>query len=158
MSVAGAGAGAGGAAGDKLAFEVAATIDRPVEEVFDHVVEPGLLSSYFTSVSSGPLEEGADVRWSWPDGQSETVHVESVERNRTIVFTWPAFQVKTITRVTMRFEAAAAERTKVAIQESGWEDDAAGAGAKSAFEHCAGWQHMLVCLKARMKFGVDLRG
>ena len=84
--------------------------------------------------------------------------MESVERNRTIVFTWPAFQVKTITRVTMRFEPAGANKTKVAIHESGWEDDPAGSGAKSAFEHCAGWQHMLLCLKARLRFGVDLRG
>ena len=34
---------------EKLAFEVSAVVDRPVEEVFDHVIEPGLLSSYFTS-------------------------------------------------------------------------------------------------------------
>ena len=146
------------AAAGKLAFEVHAFVDRPIEEVFDHVVEPGLLSSYFTSHASGPLVEGADVRWTWPDGQSETVHVERVERNRSIEFTWPAFQVKTITRVTMRFESPAGDRTKVRIAESGWEDDPAGAGARSAFEHCAGWQHMLLCLKARLRFGVDLRG
>jgi uncharacterized protein YndB with AHSA1/START domain len=142
----------------KLAFEVQTVVDRPVEEVFDHWIEPGLLSSYFTSHASGPIEEGADVRWSWPEGPSETVHVERVERNRLIVFTWPAFQVKTITRVTVSFEALARDRTRVTVAETGWQDDAAGAGAKSAFEHCAGWQHMLLCLKARLRFGVDLRG
>jgi uncharacterized protein YndB with AHSA1/START domain len=140
----------------KPAFEVRATVDRALEEVFDYVVEPELLSSYFTSASSGPLEEGADVRWEWPDGQSETVHVETVERNRKIVLTWPAFRVKTVTRVTMTFEAQGPERATLTIAESGWgegDDQLA-----SAFEHCAGWQHMVLCLKARLKFGVDLRG
>jgi len=70
-----------------MKFSVSAHVPRPVEEVFDHIVEPGLLSSYFTSEASGPLVVGAKVKWSWPDGQSETVDVESVETNRSVVFT-----------------------------------------------------------------------
>jgi uncharacterized protein YndB with AHSA1/START domain len=144
------------AVGTPLSFAMEIVIDRPLEEVFDHLIEPNLLSSYFTSAASGPLVEGADVRWEFPGGESETVHVETIERNRRIVFTWRAFEVETVTRVTMRFEALDPGRTKFTIEESGWTLD--GPGARSAFEHCAGWKHMQMCLRARLRFGVDLRG
>lgn len=138
-----------------LRFSVSTDVPRPIEEVFDHVVEPGLLSSYFTSEASGPLEAGKSVRWTWPSGESATVDVESVERNARIVFTWKACLVDTRTRVTITFELRDALKTRVTIVEEGWEE--AAAGAASAFEHCARWQHMVLSLKARMGLGIDLR-
>ena len=135
-------------------FAVSTEVPRPVEEVFDHIVEPGLLSSYFTSEASGPLIVGAKVTWSWPEGQSETVDVEEVETNKRVVFRWKAFEVGTRTKVTIGLASLGPNRTKVTIEEEGWKDDEVA----SAFEHCAGWQHMLLSLKARMAFGIDLRG
>jgi uncharacterized protein YndB with AHSA1/START domain len=128
-----------------VTFAVSAEVPRPVEEVFDHIVEPGLLSSYFTSEASGPLVVGAQVKWSWPGGQSETVDVEEVETNQRVVFRW-----KARTRVTIRLEALEPNRTKVTIEEEG--------ELASAFEHGALWERMLLGLKARMAFGIDLRG
>ena len=139
-----------------LGFTVHARVPRPLEEVFDHVVEPGLLSSYFTSGASGPLEAGRTVEWTWAGGETEAVAVETVERNRRVVFTWKAYRVEARTRVTITFEPAEPDGTTVRIEETGWEESESGAAA-SAFEHCAGWQHMLLCLKARMAFGIDLR-
>ena len=124
-----------------MRFSVSVRVPRPVEEVFDHIVEPGLLASYFVSEASGPLVVGADVKWSWPEGQTEVVHVDAVETNRLVTFH------RAGTRVTIALESG----TKVTITEEGGE-------LESAFEHCAGWQHMLMCLKARMEFGIDLRG
>lgn len=137
-----------------MKFAVSAKVPRPVEEVFDHIVEPGLLSSYFTSEASGPLIVGAHVTWRWPDGQSETVDVEEVETNKRVVFRWKAHQVQTRTKVTIRLAALEPNQTKVTIEEEGWNEGEVA----SAFEHCAGWEHMLLCLKARMAFGIDLRG
>ena len=138
-----------------LRFEVSVLVPRPVEEVFDHVVEPALLSSYFTSEASGPLEAGKTVRWTWKSGDTETLDVEAVERNRRVVFTWRAFKVEEKTRVTIALTAEESGRTRVRIAEEGWKEDAKGIAF--AFEHCAGWEHMLVSLKARMAFGIDLR-
>lgn len=125
-------------------MKVSAQVPRPVEEVFDHIVEPGLLSSYFTSEASGPLIASAHVTWRWPDGRSETVDVEEVETNRRVVFRW-----KARTKVTIALEALEPNRTKVTIEEEG--------ESASAFEDGAGWERMLLCLKARMAFGIDLR-
>ncbi|MGH7726193.1 MAG: SRPBCC domain-containing protein [Candidatus Eiseniibacteriota bacterium] len=145
-------AGTGGSVG----FSVHATIERPIEEVFDHVVEPGLLSSYFTATASEALAPGQSIRWTWKGGQAETVHVDEVERNARIVLHWKADQVEYDTRVTLTFTAESPAKTKVEIAETGWKNDAAGLA--SAFGHCSGWQHMLLSLRARMMFGVDLRG
>jgi len=145
-----------------LSFRVHATVARPIEEVFDHVVEPALLDSYFTSSASAALEPGRTVRWAWASGQSEAVTVDAVERPRTIVFRWRAFLRPEMTTVRMTFEtlepmlAGDPDGTRLTIAEAGWAEGDAAALA-SAFEHCAGWQHMLLCLRARMTFGIDLR-
>src|SRR5207237_4118812 len=97
-----------------VSFAVSAVIPRPVEEVFDHVVEPGLISSYFTSEASGPLIVGAKVTWSWPDGRSETIDVEEVETNRRVVF----FR-RQARKVTILLEALDPNRTQVTIEEDG---------------------------------------
>jgi uncharacterized protein YndB with AHSA1/START domain len=140
-----------------LHYKVSTRIPRPVEEAFDHVVEPALLSSYFTSDASGPLEAGKTVRWTWAGGESETLDVGAVERNRRIEFRWKAAYVDVVTTVVIAFAPDGPEACNVTIEESGW-PDALGENARSAFEQCAGWQRMLLCMKARMKFGIDLRG
>ena len=141
-----------------LAFRVSAIIARPVEEVFDHVVEPALLCSYFTSEASAALEPGRTVRWAWKGGERETVTVDEVVRPRSIVFRWQAFLRPEITTVRLAFEPLdGTDATRVTIHEEGWAEGDPAALA-SAFEHCAGWQHMLLCLRARLTFGIDLRG
>jgi uncharacterized protein YndB with AHSA1/START domain len=40
---------------------------KPLEEVFDAVVDPAVLSGYFISSGSGRLEEGATVEWAFAD-------------------------------------------------------------------------------------------
>jgi len=110
-------------------------VPRPVEEVFDFIVEPGLLSSYFTSEASGPLVVGARVKWSFADGRSETVDVDSVETNRRVVL------VRNGSRVTIEL-APSDGGTQVTIEDEGEEHE---------------WQNMLLALNARMAFGVDLR-
>jgi len=128
-----------------MRFVVTALVPRPVEEVFDHIVEPGLLASYFVAEASGPLIVDTHVTWRMPDGRSETVDVEEVETNRRVVFRWRN------ARVTIALEALEPNKTKVTIDEEGSE-------LSSAFEHGARWENMLLCLKARMAFGIDLRG
>jgi len=126
-----------------VTFAASAEVPRPVEEVFDHIVEPGLLSSYFTREASGPLVAGAHVTWRFADGGSEAVDVEAVETNRRVVFRRQAR-----TKVTIGLEALDPNRTKVTIAEEG----------EPASEEGALWERMLLGLKARMAFGIDLRG
>ncbi len=137
-----------------LKFSIRQTIARSPSEVFQAFVDPDKLSGYFTTSASGPLVAGTSVEWRWGDEMSLT-HIEEVQTDECVVCTWRAYQVDYDTRCTFRFAAAGDGATTVTITEEGWRNDAAG--RISSYEHCSGWTHMLMCMKARLEHDLDLR-
>ncbi len=156
-----------------LRFTVQTKIQKPVHEVFDAVRDPGKLSGYFTTGgSSGPLEEGATVQWTFSDtgGQPVTVPVRvvKVEKDRLIRFSWAAsegaFDAKTgemprpagyDTTVEMTFEPLGRNETLVRIVEGTWKPTQGG--LQGSYGNCQGWMHMSCCLKAWLEHGINLR-
>ena len=145
----------------ELKFEVAGRIARPVEEVFEAVVDPGTLSRYFTTGGAeGRIEPGATVSWSFHDFPGAfPVEVVEVEKNKRIVLRWEADEndpsAKYHTIVTMRFEALEDGRTLVSIAEEGWRETPAG--LKASYGNCMGWSQMLCAMKAWVEHGINLR-
>ena len=43
----------------------------------------------------------------------------------------------------------------VQIRESGWRDTPAG--TQGSYGNCAGWMHMMACLKGYLEYGINLR-
>ena len=74
----------------KPKFEVSGRINKPVDEVFEAVVNPDELSAYFTTGGArGRLETGATVIWAFHDCPGEfPVQVVEVETNKRITFQW----------------------------------------------------------------------
>jgi uncharacterized protein YndB with AHSA1/START domain len=138
-----------------IGFTVRQAIGRPVAEVFRAVVEPEKLCSYFTATASAPLEAGSTVRWTWEGGEADTAHVHDVIPDRRIVLGWKAYRVDYETRCVFEFEASGEGRTVIRVSESGWQNDPEGRA--SSYEHCQGWTHMLLCLKAWLEHDIDLR-
>ncbi len=138
-------------------FRVNGRIARPVEEVFDSVVNPDKLSRYFVTLGgvSGPLVAGTTVTW-WGEAP---VEVEIVEHNERIVFRWDAMVEKGETpyrtRVEMRFQPLEDGASMVTIAEGGWRENEQG--QKSSYLNCEGWSQMLACLKAWLEYGINLR-
>ena len=145
----------------ELKFEVAGRIARPVEEVFEAIVDPGTLSRYFTTGGAeGRIEPGATVSWSFHDFPGAfPVEVVEVEKNKRIVLRWEADEndpsAKYDTIVTMRFEALEDGRTLVSIGEEGWRETPAG--LKASYGNCMGWSQMLCAMKAWVEHGINLR-
>ena len=145
----------------ELKFEVAGRIARPIEEVFEAIVDPGTLSRYFTTGGAeGRIEPGATVSWSFHDFPGAfPVEVVEVEKNKRIVLRWEADEndpsVKYHTIVTMRFEALEDGRTLVSIGEEGWRETPAG--LKASYGNCMGWSQMLCAMKAWVEYGINLR-
>ena len=141
-----------------LEFRVNGRIGRPVEEVFDAVVNPKKLSGYFTTIggASAPLVAGTTVTWF---GGMASVIVDEVEPNRKIVFRWDAMvdegEEGYKTRVEMRFKQLDDGGTMVTIAETGWRENARG--QKSSYMNCEGWSQMLACMKAYVEYGINLR-
>ncbi len=145
-----------GALDTDVTFVVRTRIERAPAEVFDALVDPRALCAYFTATASGPLFPGVHVRWSWPGGDEEDVEVVEVENASRIVLRWNAAFVEERTTVAITLQPEDDGSTTVLVSESGWRVETAHLA--SAFEHCAGWQLMLTCLKGWLEHGIDLRG
>ena len=141
----------------ELKFKVYMKIQKPVEEVFAAVYDPEKISQYFTTGgSTGPLEAGTTVNWSWHDypGSYPVKVIESV-KNERIVIEWEVAGGGYDTRTEFTFESCGPSETLVNIIESGWTDDEAG--LKASYGNCFGWTQVLCCLKAYVEYGINLR-
>lgn len=156
----------------EIKFRVAARIARPVDGVFDAVVDPAKLSQYFTTGGAkGAIEEGRTVMWEFHDYPGAfPVQVVEVVPCKRIVLQWPAYEsdppnvdqaeheedaiADYNTTVTMTFTEADGG-TLVEIAEEGWRDT--DAARRGSYGNCQGWSQMLCCLKAWVEHGINLR-
>lgn len=153
-----------------LKFEVSGRIARPVDEVFEAVVNPEKLSAYFTTGGAkGRLETGATVMWDFHDFPGAfPVHVVEVEKNKRIILQWDANEGGPAegeaamlasagykTTVTMRFEDLGDGRTLVSIAEEGWRETPGGLAA--SYGNCMGWSQMICAMKMWVEHGINLR-
>jgi uncharacterized protein YndB with AHSA1/START domain len=69
--------------------EAGMLIRRPVAEVFEAIVEPGITTKFWFTHSSGRLDEGKPVEWEWRMyGVSTKVEVNEIVPNEKIVMRW----------------------------------------------------------------------
>jgi uncharacterized protein YndB with AHSA1/START domain len=138
----------------KLQATAYAEIPRPAHEVFEAIVDPAHMSNYFISNGSGRLEPGQTVTWEWTDvGASMPVQVVEVEPDTSLTLIWAATGTDTV----IEFELTPTSPNSTAVQviERGWEPDAEGIASYG--EQTGGWTDMLLCLKAYLVFGINLR-
>jgi uncharacterized protein YndB with AHSA1/START domain len=127
---------------------------KPLNEVFDAVIDPEKMSHYFISRASGPVKAGTTVEWEFADvGAKVSVDVTEVVPNERIVFEWAAAGASS--RTTIRFTADGPGVTVVTVNEAKFALD--DEGVKRAMGQTAGWTYTLCCLKAYLQFGINLR-
>lgn len=144
-------------------FKISGRVARPVQEVFEAVANPKILSEYFTTGgASGRLEPGATVHWDFADFPGAfPVEVVEVIPDRRIVLRWESSEETgsqerdNLTTVTMEFEPLEDGRTLVTISEEGWR--ATEAGLQASYGNCEGWTGALCAMKAWLEHGVNLR-
>ena len=137
-------------------FQVQLKIRKPAAEVFDAVVNPERLSRYFVQAASGPLAEGATVKWRFAEVPGEhDVVVRQVVKDERIVFESSAQSGDYATRVEMVFKPLDHQNTMVQISESGFREDPAG--IEESYGNAGGWMHMMCSLKAYLEYGINLR-
>ena len=136
-------------------FQVQLKIRKPAAEVFDAVVDPKKLSSYFIQTASGPLHEGATIKWTFAEAPEPCdVIVRKIVKNESIVLEWPGGRTYN-TRVEMEFKPLDGSATMVSIRESGWRSDEKG--IEISYGNAGGWMHMMCCLKAFLEYNINLR-
>jgi uncharacterized protein YndB with AHSA1/START domain len=136
-----------------------------VETVFQAVVKRESFTKVFFPESSGDLVQGATITWAM-DASRCNVYVDEVVENERIEITFrPSdFAIAELqqgdkrnyeAKLVFLFEPADVGGTLVTLCEYGWQSDRRS--ILQSYGHCSGWQEMLMCLKAYLMHGIDLK-
>jgi uncharacterized protein YndB with AHSA1/START domain len=139
---------------NNLKVKVQLRILKPVQQVFEAIVDPEEMSKYFISWGSGRMDREKYIDWRWDDVNVQlSIKVEEVVRDKAISFIWSASGIEA--QVTINLEPADEASTVVKITEASWQNDAEG--IDRCLGQTQGWTHMLCCLKAHLEYGINLR-
>jgi uncharacterized protein YndB with AHSA1/START domain len=141
---------------EKLTLEIKAALQmlKPVDEVFDAIIDPVKMSNYFISKSSGKMEEGKKIMWRFPEFDMDfPVRVGKIEKNKYISFYWDVDGIELLTEI--KLTQRDHNSTLVSITEKSRENDEAG--IKWLMGNTEGWANFLACLKAYLEYGINLR-
>lgn len=137
-----------------LEIKTAIQIQRPVEEVFEAIIDPDKMCNYFISQSTGRMEEGKEIFWKFPEFDEQfPIRVDRIEKNKYVSYYWDTDGKSFL--VEMNLTIASDNSTLVTITEKSMPND--GAGIKWLKGNTEGWANFLACLKAYMEHGINLR-
>lgn len=138
---------------DELRINVGMQISKPINEVFEAIVNPEKMTNYFISESTGRMEEGKTLTWKFPEFDDK-VTVKIVTANADCIsFYWENSGKDLL--VEMKLSTVGDNFTLVKISEKGMENNEAG--LKWLSGNSFGWSNFLSCLKAYLEFGINLR-
>jgi len=135
----------------RLESNASIQIQKPIEDVFEGIINPEKMTKYFISESSGPLELGKEVVWKFPEFKDKfPINEIKIEKNSIISFVWDP---ETVVKITL--EKLPDDSTIVRVNENGKElnED----NLKWALENSGGWANFLACMKAYLEYGIQLR-
>jgi uncharacterized protein YndB with AHSA1/START domain len=139
---------------DRIRAKVQMGILRSASEIFDAIIDPEKMSRYFISGSTGRMESGKTLTWTWTDYEGEhEIKVGKIEKDKTVSFEWTGSGVNCVVVITL--EAKGENQTLVKVTESEWPADYKG--ANQCMGQVEGWTHFLLCMKAYLEYGIDLR-
>ena len=139
---------------NKLNVNLQMGILKPAHDVFEAIVDPEKMKKYFISKSTGRIESGKTLTWTWEDFDAEhEIKVKQVEKNNLVSFTWDGSGSECTVKILL--ESKEANKTLVKISEEEWTPDFEG--AKRCMGQVEGWTHFLCCLKAYLEYGINLR-
>jgi uncharacterized protein YndB with AHSA1/START domain len=129
-------------------------IRKPVEEVFEAIVNPEITSNFWFTKGSRRLELGKQVQWDW-DMYDVSVQVvaKAIEPNKRIVIEWPGYSGPTTVEWT--FKAQKDGTTFVRVSEAGWTGDGDKL-VRYVADSTQGFTLMLAGLKAFLEHGIRL--
>jgi uncharacterized protein YndB with AHSA1/START domain len=139
---------------NNLEVRVKDKVLKPVDEVFEAVVNPDKLCRFFISRATGPLVEGEIVTWFFDDaGVEVAVEGKGIKENELIAFEWAAGG--TSAQVELLFTSIDENSTSVTITEKSFPFDRQG--VSQALQQTQGWTDFICSLKAFLYCGINLR-
>jgi uncharacterized protein YndB with AHSA1/START domain len=135
----------------KLIARASIQISKPVDEVFEGIVNDAAMTRYFISESSGCMETGKELVWKFAEfPDAFPVQVGLVEEDRLVSFVWEEDTV-----VEIRLEEQSDGSTVVRVTEDG--KSYSEENLKWVIGNTEGWANFLACMKAYLEYGINLR-
>lgn len=135
----------------KLTAKATIQIQKPIEEVYEGIVNPEKMTKYFISKSSGRMETGKELIWEFPEfPESFPVKKIKVVTNRSVSFVWDEG-----TQVNINLEALPDNSTLVKVTEG--EKEYNEQNLPWVIGNTEGWANFLACMKAFLEYGIQLR-
>ena len=129
-------------------------IRKPVADVFAAFVDPAITIQFWFTKSSGRLEAGQQVQWTWEMYNASTqVDVKALEQNKRILIEWSGYA--TPNTVEWVFTPRPDNTTFVSITNAGF----SGSGdeiVKQALDATEGFTLVLAGLKALLEHNIRL--
>jgi uncharacterized protein YndB with AHSA1/START domain len=129
-------------------------IRKPVADVFEAFINPDIITKFWFTKSSGPLEAGKQVQWDWEMYEiSIQVTAKDIEQDKRIVIEWPGYSGPAT--VEWKFAPQENGTTFVTITEAGFAGDADEL-LKQVADSTQGFTLVLAGLKALLEHDVSL--
>jgi uncharacterized protein YndB with AHSA1/START domain len=129
---------------------------KPINEVFETIVDPDKMKNYFISQSSGNMKEGETLKWKFPEMEMEfEVKIGKIEKPNYISYYWDGASDGELTLVEMKLQAVEDNVTLITITEKSKPNNENGIIWLK--RNTEGWANFLACLKAWMEYGIHLR-
>lgn len=127
-------------------------IRKPAEKVFQAFIDPSITTNFWFTKSSGSLEAGRTVTWSWEMyGVSGEVHVQEIIPNTKISVVWGIQK----TTVDFEFNAVTDDTTFVVIKTYGFNQNGDDL-IQAIKDNTGGFTSVLAGLKAYLEHGINL--
>jgi uncharacterized protein YndB with AHSA1/START domain len=127
-------------------------IRKPIDEVFNALIDPAVTTQFWFTKSTGKLEAGKRVRWEWEMyGAGTDVDVKEIERNKRILIEWDSYVGRT--PVEWQFAARPDNTTMVKVTNYGFQGEDV---VHQAIDSTQGFTFMLAGLKALLEHGIRL--
>lgn len=135
----------------KLTAKATLQVQKPIDEVFEAIVNPNIITQYFISKSSGRMEAGNKLQWEFADFPGQfPVKIIDIVPNTFVSFVWDE---ETIVKINLK--ELADKSTVVSITEG--EKELNESNLEWLIGNTFGWGNFLDCMKAYLEYGIHLR-
>lgn len=138
----------------KLTAKATIQIQKPINSVFEAIIDPTKMNQYFIESSTGKLETDKTVEWKFPEfDELYPVVGKIIRKDEYISFDWSGGKQNMLVEIVL--EKQTDDSTVVKIVEHEMSDDEAG--IKQVIGQTEGWANFLASLKAYLEYGINLR-
>ncbi len=137
-----------------LSAKASIQIQKPIEQVFEAIVNPTQMSHYFIEHGSGRLETDVIIQWKFPEFEDQfPVTGKQIRHNEYISFDWSGGAEGMLVEIHLAPLPNNSTVVRIAEQQMPTDEN----GIQQAIGQTEGWANFLACLKAYLEYGINLR-